>query len=228
VRVLELGSYVVPAYAGMILAEQGHAVTKWTVGRDPILSLRRGADLWEWINHGKVIEARPAGDVLALADWPDVVLDNFRPSTLARWGIDPAALAGRHGVVWVSMRAEVGERSFDAVAQARSWMEYGDWLPFYVGDTAAGLWMAFKAAATRAPGHYPLGQASCLQKLVEGELILDAPRGHGATAWDDPHEYGPVAGGVGVTFKGERIEEPARDRAWKLAHLWHDRGRIRI
>ena len=32
-RILELGNYVVAGYAGMILAEQGHAVVKWTNGR---------------------------------------------------------------------------------------------------------------------------------------------------------------------------------------------------
>jgi hypothetical protein len=29
-KTLELGNYVVPSYAGMIHAEQGHAVEKWT------------------------------------------------------------------------------------------------------------------------------------------------------------------------------------------------------
>jgi hypothetical protein len=66
-RILELGNYVVPAYAGMILAEQGHAVTKWTNGRDPILSLNRGDELWRWINHGKRTEDRHPR-ILA-ADW---------------------------------------------------------------------------------------------------------------------------------------------------------------
>jgi len=57
-RVLELGNYVVPAYAGMILAEQGHAVEKWTNGKDPILDCHRGGELWAWINHGKRVVMR--------------------------------------------------------------------------------------------------------------------------------------------------------------------------
>jgi hypothetical protein len=56
VKVLEIGSYVSVAYAGMLLAEQGHTVEKWTqAGRDPILGLRSGDALWAWINHGKTV-----------------------------------------------------------------------------------------------------------------------------------------------------------------------------
>jgi hypothetical protein len=40
-RVLELGTGVLPAYAGMILAEQGHHVVKWTHGKDPVLDLNQ-------------------------------------------------------------------------------------------------------------------------------------------------------------------------------------------
>jgi hypothetical protein len=31
-----------------------------------------------------------------------------------------------------------------------------------------------------------------------------------------------------VEYKGERIEEPIRARDWKLANLWHVRGRMRV
>ena len=62
-RVLELGNYVVPAYAGMILAEQGAEVQKWTNGKDPILGCRSGADLWAWINHGKTLLDRPVASL---------------------------------------------------------------------------------------------------------------------------------------------------------------------
>jgi crotonobetainyl-CoA:carnitine CoA-transferase CaiB-like acyl-CoA transferase len=150
-RILELGCYVVPGYAGMILAEQGHRVVKWTDGRDPILGLHRGDELWAWINHGKqVMDRHPAllagdWDEVFGADAPEVILDNFRPATLERWGIDPAAIAAREGVRWMSMRSEAGDRSFDIIAQARSWMEYAPWVPFWAGDTVGGLWLAFRA-----------------------------------------------------------------------------------
>ncbi|HEY1292764.1 MAG TPA: CoA transferase [Chloroflexota bacterium] len=234
-RVLELGNYVSVAYAGMLLAEQGFEVTKWVApepARDPILGLDHGDELWAWINAGKTLVARRAHELaqLPLGD-VGIVLDNVRPATLASWGIEPATLAQRWAVVWVSLRSEVGERSFDVVAQARSWMEYGPWLPIYLGDTTAGLMMAFKALAKLArhePGHYVLGQASCLQKLVEGELVVDAPLREQNTRWDlDEYWAGPD--GAHVCYRGELLREPIRDRAWKLEHLYHDgAGRIRL
>lgn len=232
--VLELGSYVAPAYAGMLLAEQGWKVTKWVKGSsDPILGLDHGEELWSWINHRKIlwdVEVTPErlGEVLGGID---VVLDNFRPTTLARWGVDPEALAERHQVRWVSLRAEDDGRSFDIIAQARSTMEYGPAVPWILGDTAAGLWMAFKAASSDAPGHYVLRQASVLQKLVEGELVIDRPAVQEWTPWDAPGTYGPDTEDpnlVRVLFRGEPVSEPVRDRAWKLEHLDHEGGRIRI
>ncbi len=231
--ILELGNYVVPAYAGMILAEQGHRVVKWTNGRDPILSLNRGAELWAWINHGKCLEDRHpevlSGDLSdAFSDeHPDVILDNFRPETLGRWGLDPAAIAVREGIRWVSMRSEVGDRSFDILAQARSWMEYAPWVPFWAGDTIGGLWLAFKALADRTPGHFTLGQASVMQKLVEGELVLDRPPFDGRIPWEtEPYRF--EEGHAVVEYKGRTYREPVRDMAWKLTHLRHRDGRITI
>jgi hypothetical protein len=225
-RVLELGSYVAPAYAGMVLAEQGHEVVKWTDGRDPILGLHRGPELWDWLNHGKTIEERHPRAVIDL-DGPGAVIDNFRPATLARWGLDPARIAADRGFVWVSLRSEQGDRSFDLIAQARSWMEYAPWVPFWAGDTIAGLWLAFKALAAREPGHYPIGQASCMQKLVEGELIIDVAREPGVVPWE-VETYRAEGGHAAVTYKGTDYREPVRDRAWKWAHLWHRDGRITI
>lgn len=232
-RVLELGNYIVPAYAGMILAEQGHTVRKWTIGTDPILGLYHGAELWAWINAGKVVEPvdlRTADLPLALAQ-ADVVIDNLRASTLERWGLDPDRLARAAGIPWVSMRADVGERSFDVVSQARSWREYVPWLPFYVGDTTGGLWLAFKAlsAVTQGQvGHHALYQASLMQKLIEGELVIDAPMLPGSTRWDEPGTYGDDGSGASVLYRGDRVVEPVRDRAWKLRHLHHVDGRMNV
>jgi hypothetical protein len=241
-RVLELGNYVVPAFAGMILAEQGHAITKWTNGKDPILGLNRGEELWAWINHGKTLAGNHPRELLD-ADpgrW-DVILDNFRPATLDRWGIDPARQAARLGVRWVSMRADAGavaaasqaggagDRSFDLIAQARSWMEYAPWVPFWAGDTIGGLWLAFKALAVSEPGHYAVEQAGCMQKLVEGELCIDAPREPGRIPWEtETYRFDPERREAVVEYKGETVREPVRDRAWKLAHLRHRDGRIVI
>ena len=227
-RVLELGSYVVPAYAGMVLAEQGHHVTKWVKpGADPILGLHRGDELWRWINHGKRLEDRHPRDLLSTDERWDIVIDNFRPSTLAKWSIDPARIAKDRGLRWVSLRSEVGEVSFDLIAQARSWMEFCPWVPFYVGDTVAGLWVAFKALAGDEPGHFVIGHATCMQKLVEGELVIDVDRRGDAIPWDQ-ERYTCVEREAVIDYRGTTYREPARSREWKLAHLWHHDGRMVI
>jgi len=224
VRVLELGSFIVPAYAGMVLAEQGHDVEKWWTGDDPVLHLNAGNQLWRWLNEPKtLVEKRVSREALekALPAF-DVVIENIRPGTWKAWGIDRAALAARHHIRWVSMEAELdGGRSFDAVAQAQALGGVSPPIPFYIGDTAGGLWLAFKALASSEPGHFRLFQASCLAKLVEGELMV--PR----KAWDRTL-YRLDADGAAVEFRGEIVREPLRDDEWRRRNLQHRKGRILI
>jgi len=227
-RILELGNYIVPAYAGMILAEQGHQVVKWIYGRDPLLNLHRGAELWQWINEGKLLEERHARNVTAGLEKYDAVMDNFLPDTWTRWNIDRAALAQRESVRWISVQGETGQRSFDIIAQAQAWGNSCPWVPFYIGDTIAGLWMALKMLASEVPGLFVLGHASCLAKMVEGELMVLADRQRERTAWDAIGTYEMTEQEARVEYKGEAIQERRRDDAWRLRHLWHDNGRIRI
>ncbi|MCK6685957.1 MAG: CoA transferase [Thermoanaerobaculia bacterium] len=221
---LELGSFIVPAYAGMVLAEQGHEVEKWWTGDDPVLHLNAGDQLWRWLNEPKrLVEKRVWREALeeALPAF-DAVIENIRPATWKAWGIDREALALRYRVRWVSMEAELdGGRSFDAVAQAQALGGISPPIPFYIGDTAGGLWLAFKALASPEPGHFRLFQASCLAKLVEGELMV--PR----QAWDRTL-YRLDAEGAAVEFRGEIVREPLRDTEWRRRNLRHRGGRIRI
>mgnify|MGYP003632588923 CR=1 FL=1 len=235
-RILELGNYVAPAYAGMILAEQGHEVIKWHVGTDPILELNHGAELWAWINEGKTLERVN----IKKANWHclsgfDAVVDNFLPETLKSWRINPSALAAEHELAWVSMRSELPGRSFDVVAQARATLSHSPWIPFWIADTSAGLWMAFKILNMILGGrfqHSTLGQASCLAKLVEGELKVDRPPHRERGSLSNPYEvetyFGDPIHGACVEFRDETIHEPVRDHAWRLENLWHQDGRIII
>lgn len=234
-RVLELGNYVVPAYAGMILAEQGHDVIKWTKpDADPILECHRGEELWDWLNEGKDVAHIHPSSVIDAAFEFDVVIDNFRPATLEKWEIDPAAIARDARVSWVSMRSDCPElhdsRSFDIVAQARSTMEFADWIPFWLGDTAGGLLVAFKALSMAVQGdfsHATIEQAGTLQKLVEGELVIEQDRDRYSIPWES-QPYRREGNAAIVEYGEERIEEPIRDREWKLKYLRHDSGRIII
>ncbi len=64
------------------------------------------------------------------------------------------------------------------------------------------------------------GQASCLQKLVEGELCVERPEPlpGNVVPWDtDP--YRMCDGAAVVEYKGDQTEEPIRSREWKLENL---------
>lgn len=219
-RILELGQYVAPAYAGMLLAEQGHDVIKWWGANDPILSLHRGDELWAYLNHGKRLEREHASAV-ARDDLSglDIVIDNFRADAWERWQIDPGELAQQYGLTWVSLRDDFDGRSFDAIAQARAFGDLGS-TSFYLGDTAVGLMLAFKALAA-APGHHVVRQAAALAKLVEGEGVVERDQ-----PWDAPGTYERTSEGARVDFRGEIIEERNRDTNWRLQHLAHKRGRF--
>jgi CoA-transferase family III len=235
-RVLELGQFISISYAGMLLAEQGCEVTKWTApdGRpDPVQDLLYGGELWAWLCQGKRLVRRAAAEVATLPPGEaDVVLDNFRADAWTRWQVDPAEQAARLGVPWVSLRDEFDQRSFDPIAQARAWGDLIGCVPACLGDTAAGLWMAFKALAA-PPGHHVLRQGSILAKLVEGELLVDPPRPHpGLVPWMEPGSYGPDIDGGGdgviVMYRGEPHREPYRDSRWRREHLDHRGGRYVI
>lgn len=236
-RVLELGAYVAPAYAGMLLAEQGHRVVKWCspTSPDPVLGLRHGDRLWAWLNHGKTVQYIHGRDIAGMAPGSvDVVVDNLRASAWAGWQVDPAEQAYRLGVPWVALRDDFDGRSFDAVAQARAWGDHLGYLPVYLGDTSGGLWLAFKAASTAVSGSiglHVLRQAACLAKLVESELMFDdIPREGGLPPWDEPGTYGPAPDrtGVQVQYRGDTIREPFRDAEWRQKNLRHHNGRLDI
>ncbi len=228
-KILEIGNYLAPAYAGMILSEQGHYVEKWHIGNDPILSLNHGDQLWEWVNHGKTVINKDIQSIGNLINGDfDGIIDNFLPSTLQKWGINPIEISNRLNLRWVSLRSEDEQRGFDIIAQSRSWMEYADWIPFYVGDTTAGLWLAFKLLSGQEKGHFVIGQASCLQKLVEGELTLNIPRNK-QIPWDNElYGFNRDKQQSEVIYKGQLLVEPVRGFSWKWRNLWHNNGRIKI
>lgn len=236
-RVIEIGGYVSLGFAGMLLAEQGHEVVKLVNPRaeDPILSLRHGAELWDWVNHGKKLVPTDlatfgADELWLYVDSAQVVIDNIRMASWDAWGLgdvvrDPP-------VPWVHLADDFDGHSFDAIAQARAWGDHVGYVPAYIGDTAAGLWMAFKALSLVNQGQkglHVLGQATCLAKLVEGELVVPVERDGRRTPWDEPGTYWGDDNGGHVAYRGQMYEEPNRDDAWRRANLDVDEtGRYRI
>lgn len=231
-RVLEIGTYVSVAYAGMILAEQGAEVVKWRADHpDPVEDLDGGDQLWQWLNSGKTVTVKHASEIknLQRTDF-DVIIDNVRDETWGRWGVAPDVWANNLGVSWVSLRDDFDGRGFDAIAQARAWGDHIGYIPTYIGDTGGGLWLAFKAAAMYAQGihdHAVIRQAACLAKLVEGEL-MDVARDGQSPPWDPPGTYGRSTDGTGteVHYRGEIIKEPFRSAQWRRENLQHRDGRL--
>lgn len=232
-RVLEIGSYVSIAYAGMILREQGCEVTKWLgTSPDPVEELKGGERLWSWLNENKTTTVKHGSTVrdLQRGDF-DVIIDNVRAETWQRWGVNPEVWANNLGVTWVSLRDDFDGRGFDAIAQARAWGDHIGYLPVYLGDTGGGLWLAFKALAMYANGerseHFVIRQAACLAKLVEGEL-LEVERDGYTPPWDEPGTYGlaPEGYATEVHYRGEIIKEPFRSAQWRRENLKHENGRL--
>lgn len=172
IRVLELGNYIAAPTAGRLLADFGADVVK--VERpgtgDELRRWRLHAGetsmLYRAINRGKrsvVLDLRSDEGreaVLALAAEADVLLENFRPGTLERWGLSPAELEARNpGLVLVRISAfgQTGPLSprpgFAAVAEAHGGFRELVGEPgrppsrtgFSIGDTIAGLYAAFGA-----------------------------------------------------------------------------------
>lgn len=172
IRVLELGNYIAAPTAGRLLADFGAEVIK--VERphtgDELRNWRlyRGSTsmLYRSINRNKksvVLDLRTEAGRSAVTDLAatcDILLENFRPGTLEKWGIGPAVLSARNPrliIARVSAFGQTGPLSqrpgFAAVAEAygglRDLVGEPDKPPSRVGvsigDSIAGLYAAFGA-----------------------------------------------------------------------------------
>lgn len=172
IRVLELGNYIAAPTAGRLLADFGAEVIK-------IERPETGDELRTWrlysgttsmlfrtINRNKksvVLDLKTdhgQAAVRELARSCDVVLENFRPGTLEKWGISPAELSAVNPdliIVRVSAYGQTGPRrhepGFAAVAEAMAGLRALTGEPdrppsrvgVSIGDSIAGLYAAFGA-----------------------------------------------------------------------------------
>ncbi|GGJ61543.1 CaiB/BaiF CoA transferase family protein [Glutamicibacter ardleyensis] len=172
VRVLELGNYIAAPTAGRLLADFGAEVIKierpGTGDELRNWRLKKGSVsmLYRTINRNKksvVLDLRSEAGraaILALVKECDILLENFRPGTLERWGLGPEVLNAANPeliITRISAFGQTGPMSqrpgFAAVAEAfsgfRNLVGDPDRAPVRVGvsigDSIAGLYAAFGA-----------------------------------------------------------------------------------
>ena len=197
IKVLEIGSMFAGPFCGALLGDFGAEVVKLEKpGKpDPLREWPPTKDgtsiLWATIGRNKRfatldisrIEARAA--TLALIGRADVVVENFRPGTLEKWGLGPAELAAQFPhVVWVRVSGygQTGPYSqrggYATIAEGYSGLSsftgYPDRGPmvsaFPLGDYLAGTYAAFGALtalnARRATGRGQVVDVSLFEPLL--------------------------------------------------------------
>jgi formyl-CoA transferase len=206
VRVLELGNYIAAPTAGRLLADFGAEVIKVERPRtgDELRNWRLYAGdtsmLYRTINRNKksvVIDLRTEEGrelILELAAASDIVLENFRPGTLEKWGLGPEVLDAANPDLILTRISAFGQTGpmasrpgFAAVAEAfggfRDLVGDPDRPPVRVGvsigDTIAGLYAAFGSVMSlferevkRGKTPIPLGQRMIDVALNEAMLSV--------------------------------------------------------
>ncbi|GAA1882060.1 CoA transferase [Paeniglutamicibacter psychrophenolicus] len=197
VRVLELGNYIAAPTAGRLLADFGAEVIKierpGTGDELRNWRLKKGSVsmLYRTINRNKksvVLDLRSdAGRaaVLELVKQCDILLENFRPGTLEKWGLGPEVLNEANPdlvITRISAFGQTGPLSerpgFAAVAEAfsgfRNLVGDPDRAPVRVGvsigDSIAGLYAAFGSVMALFQRETRRGTAA---KVPLGERVID-------------------------------------------------------
>jgi len=206
IRVLELGNYIAAPTAGRLLADFGAEVIK--VERpgtgDELRNwrLHKGdtSMLYRTINRNKksvVLDLRTeAGKqaVLKLAAKCDILLENFRPGTLEKWGLGPEVLNEANPELIITRISAFGQTGplserpgFAAVAEAyggfRNLVGDPDRPPVRVGvsigDSIAGLYAAFgsmmslyqrEARRRDTAGGNPSGAVPLTERVIDVAL----------------------------------------------------------
>lgn len=171
IRVVELGSFIAGPYCGQLLADMGADLVKFEdPGKGDTMrqwgfAKKDGASVW-WPVIGRnkkcvTVDLRKAEgqEILKrLLKEADVLLENFRPGTLEKWGLTIEALHAMNPKLIVARVSGYGQygpysqkAGFAAVAEAAAGMRtingYPDRLPtrtgLSIGDTLAGIYTAY-------------------------------------------------------------------------------------
>ena len=162
VRVIEMGTLIAGPFGARLLAEFGAGVIKIEVPKkgDPIRNWRvlcNGTSLWWYVQSRNKKCSAPEGlDALKLllAD-ADVLIENFRPGTLEKWGLTKEVLEEINPKLIVSRVSGFGQTGpysdragFGAVGESMGGIRYLTGYPgqaptrmgISLGDSVAGLY----------------------------------------------------------------------------------------
>ncbi|WP_433559689.1 CaiB/BaiF CoA transferase family protein [Pseudonocardia xinjiangensis] len=240
VRVLELGNYIAAPTAGRLLADFGAEVIKIERPRtgDELRNWRLYAGttsmLYRTINRNKksvALDLKSAAGrdvVLDLVRHCDVLLENFRPGTLEKWGLGPDELNAANPDLVIARVSAFGQTGpladrpgFAAVAEAmgglRELVGEPDRAPVRVGvsigDSIAGLYAAFGAVMAlfrRESGR--LGRVDGRAPLTE--RVIDVALNEAILSMMESLVPDHLAYGVNRTRVGGRMEGIAPSNAY--------------
>jgi crotonobetainyl-CoA:carnitine CoA-transferase CaiB-like acyl-CoA transferase len=120
--VADLSSMWAGPLCGQLLARCGATVVKVESQERPD-GTRATAAFFDWMNSGKLsytVDFDNTGELSALLDFADVVIEGSRPAALARRGLGPHTVKPRRGRVWLRITGHgtEGERA--------DWVAFGD------------------------------------------------------------------------------------------------------
>ena len=201
VRILDMATVVAAPFSATLCADMGAEVVKIELpeGNDPLRGLAPvmgpHALFWKVGNRGKqgiTLDVRqPQGRALFLRLLPgfDVLVENFRTGTLARWGLDLATLHQHNPRLIVLRLTGFGQtgpyaqrpgfaRIFEAMSGLAHITGEADGPPqhvnYPVGDAVSGLFGAFAIACALAERNAlpPAQQRGCEIDLSATEALL--------------------------------------------------------
>ena len=199
IRVLEMGQLMAGPFAGTLLAYYGAEVIKIEApgGGDPVRKWRvldEGTSLW-WRSLGRnkrcvTLDLRQEkGRQLArrLAESSDVLIENFRPGTLERWGLAPADIHPCNPELIYARVSGYGQQGpyssrpgYASVCEGVGGLRYVTGFPdgppvrpnLSLGDSLCGLHAAFGILLAllekqRRPAAESAGEAPALGQVVD-------------------------------------------------------------